>query len=181
MARPATLWLAHGFSGAGKSTHALALACQRGMVRVRADVERKRLFGLAPDAVSDGIPGGIYTAEATLRTHQRLAQVAREVLAAGYSVIVDATLLDRDARALFLALADSAQVPCHILSFETPLPILRERVRQRALAGGGASEADVAVLDAQWARAHPLQPHEEAITLHVDTTAPVDWDRLLPP
>ena len=181
MARPATLWLAHGFSGAGKSSHALALACQRGMVRVRADVERKRLFGLAPDVVSDGIPGGIYTAEATRRTHQRLAQVAREVLAAGYSVIVDATLLDRDARALFLALADSAQVPCHILSFETPLPILRERVRQRALAGGGASEADVAVLDAQWARAHPLQPHEEAITLHVDTTAPVDWDRLLPP
>lgn len=177
---PASLWLAHGFSGAGKSTHALALACQRGMVRMRADVERKRLFGLAPDAASDGIPGGIYTAEATLRTHQRLAQVAREVLAAGYSVIVDATLLDRDARALFLELAAAAQVPCHILSFEAPLPVLRERVRQRALAGGGASEADVAVLDAQWARAHPLQPHEEAITLHVDTTVPVDWDRLLP-
>jgi hypothetical protein len=150
------------------------------MVRVRADVERKRLFGLAPDAASDGIPGGIYTAEATLRTHQRLAQVAREVLAAGYSVIVDATLLDRDARALFLELAAAAQVPCHILSFEAPLPVLRERVRQRALAGGGASEADVAVLDAQWARAHPLQSHEEAITLHVDTTVPVDWDRLLP-
>lgn len=181
VARSAGLWLAHGFSGAGKSTHALALACQRGWVRVRADVERKRLFGLAPEAASDGIPGGIYTAEATLRTHQRLAQVAREALAAGYSVIVDATLLDRDARALLLALAGSAQVPCRILSFEAPLPVLRERVRQRALAGGGASEADVAVLDAQWVRAHPLQPHEEAITLHVDTTAPVDWDRLLPP
>ena len=40
---------------------------------------------------------------------------------------------------------------------------------------------DVAVLDAQWARAHPLQSHEEAITLHVDTTVPVNWDRLLPP
>ena len=181
VARPAALWLAHGFSGAGKSTHALALACLRGLVRVRADVERKRLFGLAPDAASGGIPGGIYTAEVTLRTHQRLAQVAREVLAAGYSVIVDATLLDRDVRALFLELADAVHVPCRILSFEAPLPVLRERVRQRALAGGGASEADVAVLEAQWARAHPLQPHEEAITLHVDTTAAVDWDRLLPP
>ena len=181
VARPAALWLAHGFSGAGKSTHALTLACQRGLVRVQAAVERKRLFGLAPNASSDGVPGGIYTAEATFRTHQRLAQVAREVLVAGYSVIVDATLLDRDARALFLALADSVQVPCHILSFEAPLPVLRERVRQRALAGAGASEADVAVLDAQWARAHPLQSHEEAITLHVDTTVPVNWDRLLPP
>lgn len=181
VARPAALWLAHGFSGAGKSTHALTLACQRGMVRVRADVERKRLFGLAPEAASDGIPGGIYTAEATQHTHERLAQVAREVLAAGYSVIVDATFLDRDARALFLALAESVQVPCHILSFEAPLPVLRERVRLRALAEGGASEADVSVLDAQWARAHPLLPREEAITLHVDTTAPVDWDLLLPP
>lgn len=118
-----------------------------------------------------------------VHTHERLAQVAREVLAAGYSVIVDATFLDRDARALFLALAlaESVQVPCHILSFEAPLQVLRERVRLRALAEGGASEADVSVLDAQWARAHPLQPHEEAITLHVDTTAPVDWDLLLPP
>lgn len=180
VARPATLWLAHGFSGAGKSTHTLTLACQRGMVRVRADVERKRLFGLPPEATSDGVPGGIYTAEATQRTHQRLAQVARDALTAGFCVIVDATLLDHEVRAIFLALADSLGVPCRILSFEAPLPVLRERVRLRALAGGDASEAGVAVLQAQWARADVLRPHEEAITLHVDTTVPVDWDRLLP-
>lgn len=42
------LWLAHGLSGSGKSTHSLPLVAQRGAVRLRADVERKRLFGLHP-------------------------------------------------------------------------------------------------------------------------------------
>jgi predicted kinase len=61
------------------------------------------------------------------------------------------------------------------LSFEAPLAVLRERVRSRQLAGGDASEASVQVLESQWAAAQPLSPAEEALTVHVDTTRPVDW------
>ena len=179
-AQTPTLWLAHGFSGAGKSTHALALACARGMVRVRADVERKRLFGLSPEAGSSGVPGGIYTAEATQRTYDRLIQVAGSSLQAGFSTVVDATFLDPVARSRFIALAHERAVSVRILSFEAPLGVLRERVALRAATGGDASEAGLAVLESQWATAQPLKPEEEEITLHVDTTKPVDWDVVLP-
>ena len=178
--RTVELWLAHGFSGAGKSTQSQALIAERGVVRVRADVERKRLFGLAPQASSAAVPGGIYTAEASQRTHEALAQAARCALDAGYTVLVDATFLNPAMRQRFMALATQAQVPCRILSFEAPLAVLRERVRSRQLAGGDASEASVQVLESQWAAAQPLSPAEEALTVHVDTTRPVDWSALLP-
>ena len=178
--RTVELWLAHGFSGAGKSTQSQALIAERGVVRVRADVERKRLFGLAPQASSAAVRGGIYTAEASQRTHEALAQAARCALDAGYTVLVDATFLNPAMRQRFMALATQAQVPCRILSFEAPLAVLRERVRSRQLAGGDASEASVQVLESQWAAAQPLSPAEEALTVHVDTTRPVDWSALLP-
>ena len=174
------LWLAHGFSGAGKSTQSQALIAERGVVRVRADVERKRLFGLAPQASSAAVPGGIYTAEASQRTHEALAQAARCALDAGFTVLVDATFLNPAMRQRFMALAAQAQVRCRILSFEAPLAVLRERVRSRQLAGGDASEASVQVLESQWAAAQPISPAEEALTVHVDTTRPVDWNVLLP-
>ena len=174
------LWLAHGFSGAGKSTQSQALIAERGVVRVRADVERKRLFGLAPQASSAAVRGGIYTAAASQRTHEALAQAARWALGAGHTVLVDATFLNPAMRQRFMALATQAQVPCRILSFEAPLAVLRERVRSRQLAGGDASEASVQVLESQWAAAQPLSPAEEALTVHVDTTRPVDWSALLP-
>ena len=178
--RTVELWLAHGFSGAGKSTQSQALIAERGVVRVRADVERKRLFGLAPQASSAAVPAGIYTAEASQRTHEALAQAARCALDAGFTVLVDATFLNPAMRQRFMALATQAQVPCRILSFEAPLAVLRERVRSRQLAGGDASEASVQVLESQWAAAQPLSPAEEALTVHVDTTRPVDWSALLP-
>ena len=178
--RPVALWLAHGFSGSGKSTQSQALVCQRGMVRVRADVERKRLFGLAPEDASNAVPGGIYTPDASRRTHERLAQVARWALDAGHAVLVDATFLNPAMRARFIALAQELGVACRILCFEAPLDVLRERVRARQQAGGDASEADVQVLESQWAAARPLSVAEEALAVHVDTTRPVNWDALLP-
>ena len=125
--------------------------------------------------------GGIYTAAASQRTHEALAQAARWALGAGHTVLVDATFLNPAMRQRFMALATQAQVPCRILSFEAPLAVLRERVRSRQLAGGDASEASVQVLESQWAAAQPLSPAEEALTVHVDTTRPVDWSALLPP
>lgn len=181
---PSWVALAHGFSGAGKTTQSQALLA-RGVVRVRADVERKRLFGLAPEASSAAVPGGIYTPEATERTYARLAELARAVLQAGYPVLVDATLLDGAQRARFIALAAELGVHWRILAFEAPPEVLRARITQRQQAGGNASEATLAVLERQLASAQPLSEQEEAHTLHLDTTQPIDWDavlaQLLPP
>ena len=98
----------------------------------------------------------------------------------GHALLVDATFLNPAMRARFIALARELRVPCRILCFEAPLDVLRERVRARQQAGGDASEADVRVLESQWAAARPLSIDEEALAVHVDTTRPVDWERLLP-
>lgn len=178
--RERRLWLTCGVSGSGKSSQSQALLEARGLVRLRADVERKRLFGLPPEASSAGLAQDIYTAEATARTYERLALLARELLVSGLPVLVDATFLSRARRAAFRALARELDVPCLILVFEAPETVLYERVRRRALAGGDASEAGEAVLRSQLAHREPLGQEELAQALFVDTRGPVDWAALLP-
>src|SRR6185503_3587402 len=58
--RPAIL-LMHGFSGCGKSTLAAQLAQTLGAIRIRSDVERKRLHGLSATArTRPEIASGLY-------------------------------------------------------------------------------------------------------------------------
>ena len=180
------LWLAQGVSGAGKSHHSAPLVAARGVVRLRADVERKRLFGLAPAETSTGagetnaVAGGIYSADASTRTYATLLECARQVLEAGFAVLVDATFLAQAQRAPFIALAQQLQLPCRILVFTAPEAVLRERVQRRLQQGGDASEATLEVLQSQLARREPLTVQEEALAVQVDTARPVDWATLLP-
>ena len=177
LAAPRQPWLAltMGVSGSGKSSQTQALIGQRGLVRVRADVERKRLFGLAPEASSAHVPGGIYGEATSDRVFARLLDVARELLQAGQPVLVDATFIRRERRAPFIALAESLGVPWRILAFDAPESVLRERVRQREAAGGDASEAGEAVLASQLAHREPPTPAEAAHALVIDTRQAVDW------
>ena len=99
------LLIACGLSGAGKTSQSQPLLELHGVIRVRADVERKRLFGLGPEAASDSSLGsGLYSAEASVRTYAKLAEVARAVVEAGYPVLVDATFLKRAQRRSFAVL-----------------------------------------------------------------------------
>jgi len=177
LAAPGRPWLAltMGVSGSGKSSQTQALVEQRGMVRVRADVERKRLFGLAPHASSAGVPGGIYEEATSDRVFAHLRAVTRGALQAGQPVLVDATFIREARREPFIALAESLGVPWRILAFDAPEPVLRERVRQREAAGGDASEAGESVLASQLAHREPLTPAEAAHALVIDTRTAVDW------
>src|SRR5690606_25841275 len=157
------LLIASGVSGSGKSSQSQPLVEQCGVIRVRADVERKRLFGLDAEVASgSALGGGLYSAEATARTYARLAELARTVVAAGYPVLLDATFLRRAQRRSLAELAEALGVPFVIFAFDAPPEVLRERVRRRAEAGKDASEADVAVLDAQLRAREPFEEEELA-------------------
>ncbi|MGE8375162.1 MAG: AAA family ATPase, partial [Diaphorobacter nitroreducens] len=91
------LLITYGLSGSGKSTLAAALL-EQGAVRLRSDVERKRLYGLAALDRSAARGVDLYTSEASQRTFAHLRQQARAVLQAGYPVIVDAAFLHRRER-----------------------------------------------------------------------------------
>ena len=169
----ARLLITYGLSGSGKSTAAAQLL-QQGAVRLRSDVERKRLHGLAPLDDSAALGLDIYTSEASRRTFAQLAAQARALLAAGYPVIVDAAFLRRRERDAFHALARELGLPFAILHCHADPDRLRERVRQRRAAGGDPSEADLAVLARQQQQAEPLAPEEQERTLDLATDQA--WD-----
>jgi aminoglycoside phosphotransferase family enzyme/predicted kinase len=178
--RPRALWLAQGVSGSGKSHSTTPLVAARGMVRLRADVERKRLFGLAATASSAALTENLYSAEATARTYAQLLALSGRLLDSGFAVLVDATFLTQQQRVPFRALAAEKAVPFTILAFDAPVSVLQARVQQRLAQGGDASEATLEVLAAQLARREPLTEEEQALAVHIDTTQPVDWAVLLP-
>jgi len=176
----ARLLITHGLSGSGKSFVAQQWLQQAQAVGLRSDVERKRLFGLrALDASAALVPGGIYGAEATRRTYARLRELAATALAAGYPVIVDAAFLRRAERESFRRLAEELQVPYTILHCQAPDEVLRQRVSARSARRDDASEADLAVLQAQQAWLEVLTPAEQACAIVVDTTVPQAGEVLL--
>lgn len=145
--RPALI-ITHGLPGSGKSTFAQAALEQLQAIRIRSDVERKRLFGLAAHADSrSAVGGGIYRASATARTYARLLELARQLLAAGYPVIVDAAFLQHAERKAFQALAQEMNVPFAIASLQASNATLRNRIAQRQSAASDASEAGIEVLE----------------------------------
>ncbi|MDT7837738.1 bifunctional aminoglycoside phosphotransferase/ATP-binding protein [Aquabacterium sp. OR-4] len=134
------LVLMMGLSGSGKSRVAAALAEGLGGVRLRSDVERKRLFGLAADA-RGGAALGLYTPEANRRTHARLHALAEGALRAGVPVVLDAASLRRSERDAVRALAARLGLPFTLVLCEAPEALLRERLAQRAARGDDASDA----------------------------------------
>lgn len=173
------LLLTHGLSGSGKSHAAALLAASAGAVRLRSDVERKRLFGLAPLARSAAqVPGGIYRPEATARTYDELLQRARTALQAGWPVIVDAAFLRRCERDRFHALAFDLCVPFHVLACSAADSVLHERVAERTQRADDPSEADLGVLAAQREFVEELADDELSHTFRLATDRPWDADVL---
>ncbi len=166
------LIITHGLSGSGKTWLSQQLLESLDAIRVRSDIERKRLHGLAPGERSgSGIDSGIYTADASQRTYAHLAELARAVLRAGYTVIVDAAFLKHSQRDQLRAVAKEMHVPFVILDIEAPENTLRERLRQRGRQQHEVSEAGLAVLEHQLATREPLSDDEQRHVLTLDGSA----------
>ena len=158
--RPALI-VTHGLPGCGKSTVAQIALERLGAIRVRSDVERKRLFGLAPLADSKALlDADIYSEDATRRTYVRLHELARGVIAAGYTVIVDAAFVLHVERENFRKLAQELEVPFVIASVQSDAALLDERLALRSRLRTDPSEADVAVLKKLQVFHEPLSGEE---------------------
>lgn len=140
------LMVTHGLPGSGKSRVTRRLLEQTGAIRVRSDVERKRMAGLGARDDSSAA-GDLYGPAASDAVYVRLARLADTALRAGWPTIVDAACLRRAQRDRLRAVAVVRRVPYALLACAAPIAVLRERVRSRAARGDDPSEADEAVLE----------------------------------
>jgi aminoglycoside phosphotransferase family enzyme/predicted kinase len=172
--RPALI-ITHGLPCCGKTTFAQIVLERLGAIRIRSDVERKRLFNLAPLADSRSQAGvDIYSEEATNRTYAHLHELARNLIAAGFPVIVDAAFLRHAERKYFRALAKEMSVPFVIASLQADKTVLVKRLAERRSRGNDASEADYSVLQILQAAQEPLREEELARTVHFVNEGDVD-------
>jgi predicted kinase len=167
----ARLMITHGLSGSGKSFVSQQVLEYAGAVRLRSDVERKRLFGLRPlERSAAGQKDGIYTPQATRRTFETLRDRAAFSLDAGFPTIVDAAFLRRDERDMMAALAAERRVPFCILHCHASDEVLRHRIEARLAGGDDASEADGRVLRMQMEVQQDFADEERPRVIDVETS-----------
>lgn len=157
------LEITHGLSGCGKTTLTEKMMQTEGAIRLRSDVERKRLAGLDAMARSgSGTGQQLYTDDATHRTYTCLARLAETAIDAGWPVIVDATFIARWQRDLLREVARARDAEFRIHDFPVAVAVLRERILQRSRAANDASEADLDVLQRQLETEEPLSLDERS-------------------
>ncbi|RMG38849.1 MAG: hypothetical protein D6725_06565 [Planctomycetota bacterium] len=161
-----------GVSASGKSTCGQRLLENLRLIRIRSDVERKRLFGLPRDAHSGSrLNAGIYAPSATEQTYARLHALAAKILDADFGVLVDATCLQRWQRLRFQELAARRRIPFHIVWLDTPPEECRRRLRARE---DQVSEATLEVLEQQLASFEPFDPSETPHVVRVLPETPAE-------
>jgi uncharacterized protein len=159
-----------GVTGSGKTTVSQLLLESLGAVRVRSDVERKRLVGIAvTDHKHIGIDSGLYDATTTRRTYEQLMRTATVIVDVGFPAIVDATFLHHADRQIFRELAERLGAQPTIVVCEAPADTLHARVAARAAHGTDASDATLEVLAHQLAAFEAPGEDEKTIVKWIDT------------
>jgi aminoglycoside phosphotransferase family enzyme/predicted kinase len=175
--RKCGLVIMSGVSGSGKSWVSERVMAKLPAIRVRSDIERKRIFGLSESEHSDSaIAAGIYSAEATAATYASLFELAGPILDSGHHVLLDAAFLKAAQRARARDIAAAAGCAAMLVRVDAPVNVLRDRLGRRALLKSAVSEADLEVLEHQLANEEPPTPDESAIL--VDNREDVDIEAL---
>ncbi|MGQ7817348.1 bifunctional aminoglycoside phosphotransferase/ATP-binding protein [Metapseudomonas furukawaii] len=172
------LAITHGVSASGKSHVALRLVEALGAIRLRSDVERKRLFG-EQKAAAQGLASGIYDQDGSAATYRRLNQLADAALHAGFPVVIDATFLKHEQRAAACKVAEETGTPFLILDCHAPEAVIEAWLVQRQAEGGDPSDATLEVVRAQMANREPLTAEELAQSSRIDTDQASSLDSLV--
>lgn len=163
--------ITHGLSGSGKSSYAKSLADYYGAIRIRSDIERKRLANIAElNSSHSDAGGGLYDASNSEQTYEHLLWLARRIVETGFSVIVDATFLKAEQRKRFCDLAKSENMLSIIMELTAPDSVLESRISKRMNKGDDPSEATLSVLALQQTIIEALQPSEADVVIQIDTT-----------
>ena len=174
------LFIMHGLSGSGKSTVSQTLLQAKFVIRIRSDIERKRLHGIkASQKNRKGVQQGIYNSASDEEVYQHLLELATSLLKAGYSVIVDATFLKIAQRDMFQSLADRLNIEYAILHCHAPLSVMENRVVRRNMEESDASDADLKVLKFQVGKVEKFTKKEMEYIVDINTKNRINGAELL--
>lgn len=166
MDRPAhpRLVIMHGLSASGKTHASNRLVPALPAIRLRSDLERKRLHGLSRHHhQKSGIDTGLYSEAGTEATYGKLLADCKTGLNAGFNMIADATFGRREWRLRFLDMARAIGAEPTIVVCSAPVETLRQRIRERAAEGLDESDATLEVLERQLADFEPLDADERRV------------------
>ena len=108
----------------------------------------------------------------TERTYDRLRDLARTLMQAGFSVVVDATFLRQHQREAFRVLAHEQTCAWFILDVFAPEAVLAERIERRSQEGCDVSDATVAIMEGQQEIEESFTPEEQSHVISMDSTDP---------
>lgn len=168
-----TLWIILGPPASGKSTVAKELSEAAGARFIRSDAVRKALFDMAPEESGrTSYQSGIYSPEATRLTYGKILREARKTLAAGDSVILDATFSRPRHREEARRLAEEQGADILFVECTATAETLKRRLADREKKGG-VSDARAEHFDVLMDRYETPDNLPPSIHMKVDTEAPV--------
>ena len=112
---------------------------------------------------------GLYSAERSTQTYERLASLAGQILAAGYPVVVDATHLKQAQRDTLRQAIEDQGAPGLILQCSAPLDTIESWMEVRRQQGRDPSDGDISVAREQLLAREALTGEEQASALQVET------------
>ncbi|MBI2965974.1 MAG: AAA family ATPase [Chloroflexi bacterium] len=169
--RPQAMFVMTGVAGSGKSTVAQELAGRWGIRHVSSDVVRKTLFGLDPHRPSDpSVRDQLYSPRMSGATYRELVRQGEEELAAGRSVVLDASFLKRDHRKRARMAALRRGIPFLVIECRLDSKEARARLRRRYASGKSESDAGPELLAYHLSERQAVSPQECYGHVVVDTS-----------
>ena len=153
-----SLFLVAGLMGTGKSTVAQDLARRQNATYISSDVTRKSLEGIAPtEHRYESFREGIYAPGMSRRTYDAMLAQAREHLATGRSVVLDATFRQSQDRRMARDLARDTGAQMWVVECVAPPDEIRRRVIRRLRDKSAVSDARWELFQQQSAEWEPVR------------------------
>lgn len=163
-----------GLVGTGKSTVAQALAKRLGLVVISSDVTRKQLASVPlTEHHFDEFDTGLYSADLTRLTYDKMFAEAEPMLAEAAPVIIDASFIRREERLKAKELANRTNADFILIECTLDEDEVKRRLAAR-LERGAVSDGRWEIFDAQKQRFQAVVEVPPANHIMIDTSRPLD-------